>query len=390
MRNFTFGDVKLLPAFSKPYPDELLSSWIARLSFDHGLGFTSFLKIVGGIINCRNFNADFCDHDILRILSLYTNCSFEEVKSASLHCYENAFFENVSQPQQVLAAWTFLRFSRENSQNKLGLMFCPKCLSKPGKPVYFRKQWRLGISFVCLDCKCYLMDGCPHCENVVSFSKPFDPKVNISEYLKTCKYCKKDISNCQMFSAPEELVNLQKELYKVLHHGYEGKGIYPVSYFKVLRRVAALFSQVKYDHVVMTPQEQELYPFIQDVIDDHQHSFPFLHKYLNERTVQRSSAFRRAYKIMLGHWLLEEWPTRFFYYFRRSNLNRTNILLRCDRNATPFWFWETVYSNLLPPIPSIGKIPFGLRKIFRKEPFKRKQYKPKKKYKRREPSHQSI
>jgi hypothetical protein len=353
---------KLLPAFSKPYPGELLSSWMARLAFNHGLALWDFLRVFYGATAFSKHNIDFCGDSRIQQLALRTNCSFEEVKNTTLHYYENAIFSNGSQAHQVLRGWVLSRNLRETSKNTMGLMYCPKCLSGlKKKPAYFRKQWRLGISFVCLKCRCYLMENCPHCNEFVSFLKPFDPGKDISEYLTTCKYCKRSICDNQIITAPEGLLDLQKQLYDIIDHGCAGKGVYPISYFKALRQVAALFATVKYTHIVRTPRELELDPFIQDVIAAHKRLFPILHQQLADERVQGLSVYKRAYKIMLAHWLLEDWPKRFLHYCKQSKINRSQILYLSYHADTPFWFWDTVYSNLLPPIPSIGTMPFGCK-----------------------------
>jgi hypothetical protein len=370
---------KLLPAASKPYHDELLSSWIARLAFNHGIKYLDFFSILLEKKSNYNINVDFLSYDDLRLLASLTNCSFAEVISTSLHFYENSFFESVSQPQQVLTAWTFQRFSKDNGQNNIGLMFCAKCLSSRSKPVYFRKQWRLGISFVCSDCECYLNEACPHCGNVISFFKPHfdnDYKITISDYLRTCRYCQGHISQCKTIPAPKDLVAVQSHLYKILEHSYPGRGVYPISYFKVLRRISSLFSLLDYEHVAMIPNDKGLDNFVLDVLAAHKHSLPSLHKEMANKEIQKSEVFKRAFKIMLAHWLLEEWPTRFLYYCKRFNLNRSHVWLKCFE--APFWFWEPVYSALAPQLPQLGPVPFGLRKMFPQTPIRRKKWKRKK------------
>lgn len=76
---------KLLPAASKPYHEELLSSWIEMLAFNHGIKHVDFFSILLGKNSNYNINVDFLSYHDLRSLLSLTSCRFEEVISISLH-----------------------------------------------------------------------------------------------------------------------------------------------------------------------------------------------------------------------------------------------------------------------------------------------------------------
>nr|WP_067054264.1 TniQ family protein [Mucilaginibacter sp. L294] len=203
---------RLLPAFSKPYPDEILSSWLTRLSFDHGLNNARLLKMLLDKKDTNNWHVDrsFNDEQVAA-LAAYTNCSPDEIKNTTLLSYENRLYEPQSK-SMVPSTWTPKKHTSKKVCPKVhkehsGLFFCPGCLSRPNRPVYFRKQWRLAISFVCPGCGCYLKETCPHCKSggssrCMKLKESLDK--TIDEYLLACHQCQEDISQCMAEVAPEQ------------------------------------------------------------------------------------------------------------------------------------------------------------------------------------------
>lgn len=336
---------KLLPAFCKPYCDELLSSWLARLSFDHGLNVTEFCQLTWGIKNRSSLDVDrYIPEDIIELLAGQTNCSFEEVKNATMLYYENKLFEKLSLLQRT-DKWMFIRDQYLAKGQTSGLMFCPACLSNPGNPVYYRKQWYPGISFVCLNCGCYLMDNCPHCKMGITFiSKPISAFIDrsVSEYLATCHYCHRDIRQCTPIAAPEKLLRLQQQLYDIMENGFNDKLIYTSSYFSVLHHITHLLLSNRHNTIGKGKgKKKRLLPFIQYAFSVHNIPpvTPSMKNQILYQPVQK-----RAMVILVAHWLLEEWPSRLLDLCKYFNLKNSDML--CGFKNAPFWFWEPVYSQL--------------------------------------------
>ena len=78
----------LLPAFSKPYEDELLSSWLARMAFDHGLSTRELCTLIWAGYYGQDMDRLASD-DQMCILATKVNSTLEEVRSMTLHSYEN-------------------------------------------------------------------------------------------------------------------------------------------------------------------------------------------------------------------------------------------------------------------------------------------------------------
>jgi hypothetical protein len=237
-----FGEQSnLLPEFSKPYADELLSSWLTRLSFDHGLNRSALIKLMG--ITCGQRSYDWsidrlsCSK-MFNQMAGYVNCTAKEIRNATVWCYENKLFssyENKAFPG-IWAAKRVMQGIRKES-NKANMLYCPSCLAKPGNPVYYKKQWRLAVSFVCVECNCYLRECCPHCgkgsSNMNDLFSAYKYETS-GDYLLACGHCEKDISQCEPEPAPEHLIIIQQKLNTYLEQSYSSTPRYSVGYFNLL------------------------------------------------------------------------------------------------------------------------------------------------------------
>jgi len=342
----------LLPAFCKPYPDELLSSWLARLSFDHGLKIAVFHKLSLSKTTAHDWDVDRgISNKQIAMLAEQTNCSFEEVKHTALqHYYANRLFEPLK-ASQSLERWTLprSRISRTppKSYYNSGLLFCPSCFSKHADERYYRKNWRLITSLVCTDCGCYLMDYCPHCKKGVSYaSKPIDTfySKDVNVYVGTCEYCLKDMSDCEAEAAPDSLIEIQKELDALLENGPNDKD--PESYFSVLYHFAALIAA----GIIPGSVRNRMGSFIKDVFNIYG---MFSGRFKGKLLVRQLPLKTRASIIRTIHWLLEEWPSRYIELCKKHGVNSA-IVLTGFSNA-PAWFREPIIANLTPYIHSTNK-----------------------------------
>jgi hypothetical protein len=87
---------KLLPAFCKPYADELLSCWLTRMAFNHGLTTKELCRYIW---SNYSGNPDI-DRTIstahIGILAAKTNCSITEVEATTLASYQLVLFNTVN------------------------------------------------------------------------------------------------------------------------------------------------------------------------------------------------------------------------------------------------------------------------------------------------------
>jgi hypothetical protein len=336
-------DDKLLPAFCKPYADEILSSWLTRMAFCHGLTTVEFCKYA----LCRNLYASYDIDRIIKpktimIIAEKTDCTPREVEATTLRWYVNklytpSFVTNASE-MWLLPSEQVRDYKKHTFYHRSGLMFCPLCLKTK---IYFRKQWRLTLSLVCLDCGCYLLDRCPHCKKGNSFmevdSRDF-LKGNLDHYLLNCHHCKQDVTDCNIEMASEEILHLQQKLYNLVESNTENPLVSKKSYLRVLSFLCRL---------LLNPLKGgfKLSNFVHDVYQLNNLPFNRWSKVLTD-DLRRVTVRKRADMVAMAAWLLEKWPGRFISLCQNNEVRQDHVLKLFP--SAPIWFRGPIYWELAP------------------------------------------
>jgi hypothetical protein len=334
-------DSSLLPAFSKPFPDESLSSWLTRLSFDHGLNRSSLLRFIGAdtFKQPGDWGIDTVfKGEKVQALSRHTNCTIEEIHETTLMSFNEKLFRVT--PQSGISSRWVVRNYREKSllrpDAKTNTLFCPSCFAKKNEPIYYRKQWRLTVSFVCLDCGCYLMDGCPHCKRGSSgMNTPKTGAFSVNQYFLECDNCQNNIHECVPLQAAVHILDLQQSINHCLKYGRNERGHDSVEYMQLLYKLARLLLRKR--------RNDNLSSFIKSLFASHQvvDFNPRLHSLKMESLPLKY----RAELFAIAKWLLDEWPGRLMKLCRKYHLSAADILSSCGE--TPAWF-EKVIEDSLP------------------------------------------
>lgn len=350
---------QLLPAFSKPYSDEVLSSWLTRLSFDHGLSKARLLKTLLTRRETNNWNVDRSFNDrYLATIATVTNCTTKEIADTTLQYYAGKLYEGKS-GEIIPGIWTHKRFITkgrlfDNGNNQFGLLYCPGCFNIADKPIYFKKQWRLAVSFVCPDCECYLRETCPHCgSGGTTRCEPVAKAIDktIDEYLLTCHECGGNISEAKAEPAPANLVQMQKAIYEIMKNG---KGeISSVSYFSVLYQMVYL--------LISKAKGNKLLGFIKDVYD--RHRVPELNRQEHRQEIHEIQIKQRANLFYMAYWLLENWPHRFTNLCNKHSLRNLDVLAYF--RGCPGWFLETMLENVETTSRNLAPDHFEIEEIDR-------------------------
>jgi hypothetical protein len=231
---------KLLPVICKPYPNELLSSWLTRLAFKHGLNPKVFCQLIWQ----GKVSIDIDRHvkeTQMQLLAQRTGLSFETIRQMTLWSFEHKVFGEM-QEGKLREDWMLMgRRIMERKRLPIvdsGVLFCPGCFQK-GR-TYFKKEWRIATSFVCVSCASYLLEGCPHCRcgSWLFDDIPLKADQTLEQYLITCHNCGRDVSDCTIQQAPEALVEMQRELYRIAESSIWKAAITTVSYFQMLYELA--------------------------------------------------------------------------------------------------------------------------------------------------------
>jgi hypothetical protein len=331
---------RLLPAFSKPYPDELLSSWLTRMAFDHGLNVSELHEYIWPESNGHPDIDRVITNKDIQVFADRTNCSFEEVYNTTLSYYKHKLFSS-SHMMMAPDLW-LIHSKRVNARWKnnyhSGLMFCPGCLKKKA---YFKKQWRLAVSFVCNHCGYYLVEECPNCKkgsSLVDTVKEDLSDRTVQEYLVNCHRCDHDVTDCEPEIAPPGVVKLQQQLYDIIDYGVNEKVVYQSTYFSILHQIASLATGYKKTDYKVRRLILDVYAVF-DLPTDYFSSTEKIQ--LKELSVKK-----RATAIMLAHWLLEQWPDRLIMMCRKQGIVSHDLLPYF--NHPPFWFWEKISYGLSP------------------------------------------
>jgi hypothetical protein len=338
-----FNDsVKVLPGLCKPYDNEILSSWIARIAFYHGLTSFEFYTLVLSHQYVQSYDLDRAiSKEKINVLAERTNCTASEVEATTLLSYCDHFFTtaNLVNASEVWLLPSVKSFPKERFLNhESGLMFCPLCLKKKA---YFKKHWRLALSFVCLDCGCYLLDKCPHCAAANSFLEVMDYGFldgSLDNYLLNCRRCGMNITECNIEMASKKTLSLQRRLYHLIDANSSKPLVHKKSYWQVLYDLSRL---------LLNPMRRgniRVKNFAQDVYELNGVDFNEYMK-LSKNDLRKIDVRKRSEIIGMGQWLLLQWPRRFIGICSNNNVDPEEILELFLR--PPVWFYEPIYEGLI-------------------------------------------
>jgi len=332
---------KLLPVICKPYPNEILSSWLTRLAFKHGLNTTTFCQML--FQNNVSIDVDRNATDIeLKVLSERTELSIEEIRQMTLWSFQNQFIGQV-QEKAIKDDWLLMgkriNFGSRKVMADSGILFCPGCFRKG--QIHFKKEWRIGISFVCESCACYLLERCPHCHcgSWLFDDMPLKADQSLDEYLITCHNCGRNVSEHKLERPPEPVIIMQRELYRISKEQIWMPGISVLSYFKVLYELAD----------VLFCNRQSMFG-----IGNLARCAMKAHPDYTDQVVQKIPAVKfvpvkwRWKYVIAAYQLLKDWPNGCQRILKRCYLDDYD----CSRllSNQPDWFTQPIV-ELLRPCP---------------------------------------
>lgn len=170
----------------KPYEDELLSSWLARLSYAHDTLPSSFLNM-----HFKEYNRNvliqrdidiWADDKFFERLVQKTEFDIEIFRNMSLRSYEGILFDKIN-PKTRNPFILSLGNKASYKYNK-GLRFCPLCLQEN---LYFKKQWRLSFYAVCEKHKYSMLNECSQCHSSISILRSYQKKYTF-DYCYKCGF----------------------------------------------------------------------------------------------------------------------------------------------------------------------------------------------------------
>lgn len=160
----------LWPVRYKPYPDELLTSWLVRLAWGHGLKVQTFCnQVFGGQRQVWNRDVDRLAPDwLVDALADRTGTPRHVAYDTTLRAYEGVLYPKFRAAGTLPWIQTLMMYHRR--RQGYGLQFCPACLAEDEK-AYFRKSWRVSFNTICVRHRLMLHDRCPGCGVPVMFHR---------------------------------------------------------------------------------------------------------------------------------------------------------------------------------------------------------------------------
>jgi hypothetical protein len=324
---------QLLPCHVQPQTDELLSSWLTRLSLAHGLQPCAFCTILWptrqiwtGDLDCR------ATPDILSILAQNTATSRQRAFATTLSAYEGALWEGLASSRS--RHWLLLGAIQRQRRGRPGLQYCPQCLRADVTP-YFRRCWHLGFVTVCTEHHRRLLDRCPACSNPVNFHLlPRD-----TDTITRCYQCQLDfvvVESPTLDTSPghQRLVTFQTLLLKALTTGWyplaEDEMVRLPHYLCVVRHLGRLLvTHRDADHRRARLCRQVEQPYFVPCLPASK-----------QWALEELSVTDRFRLLLLLAWWLEDWPEQFVTVCLDLMIWPRDLLRRMA--SPPLWYEQTV------------------------------------------------
>lgn len=176
------------PLYIPPQDDELFSSWVCRLAYEHQVKIYTFLKIY--FSNNNNYLARNVDLikplEVTTTIRKHTLLEDSEIDNLFLSNYEGIVFEKNTYKTYTKGILPLGIFNQK--RKNYGTLYCPLCLSK--ELPYYRKKWRLTSSLTCTECNTRLKDRCDKCGNSITYHLN-NRSINTSEIIRpySLKFC---------------------------------------------------------------------------------------------------------------------------------------------------------------------------------------------------------
>ena len=321
MRKFIYK-LNILPGYIPPKKDELLSSWVFRLALNHKIKPFSFTKFYfeESVFWTRDIDKFLYD-DVITKLTELTPLSRHQILEHHLISYQDKLFTGELNPAHTMGLNNLGIYHRTRTIN--GLLACPSCLAKDS---YYKKQWRLQTSLMCLECNCLLIDACPNCSKPIIFHRlDIGNKSELFEdELNYCWNCNFDLRKAfKILNGNALLKRYQKFINNTLVTGFCKHTQYSFLYFEILLKILTKFKT-----------KSKLWNRIQEgfIIE-----FRLNRDNLDFGKLTTSLNFRLEI-LPLIFYLIDDIPNRFIPFCTRHNIRYSDISK--DSKIIPYWFFK--------------------------------------------------
>jgi hypothetical protein len=313
----TESQTKLWPIHLKPQEDELLSSWLFRLTIGHGQKLHTFCDLTWPRKSIWNRDIDrSADHDIVRTLAARTSTSLTTVGTTIIASYAGTLWE--SRKRYGPTPWILPVGIYHRLHRQFGLQYCSKCLAEDSVP-YYRCKWRLAFMWVCEKHHILLRDRCPRCNAPVNFHRNTTrPSAkSCSTPLVLCHGCgfdlRRSVRNRKSEKIPLSETGYTCELLEILSSGVarlnSDTTIYSHLYFAGLRQILKVLAMRDHKIAALRLTVSRKYGVRQ-----------YLPDRVRQRDIEEQNVGERRALMTLARCLLEDWPKNFVELAQRQSL----------------------------------------------------------------------
>lgn len=250
MGNGSRGE-RLWPYRSPPLQDELLSSWMARLSAGNGLDLRRFCTLLWPGVRVWNRDVDQSgDHRVYELLAARTGVDAADAQGTILRGYEGVVY--ATHKPSGGTQWVLPLGLLGRARRALGVQFCSDCLAEDAVP-YFRRAWRLACVAVCIRHGTPLSNRCPQCGVRFAYHRGELALAGGQARMQIClcMACGFDLRHAaaaepRLVDGSETFISTQEEIGAVMRNGcgwVPGEGhVHSQLFFTGLRQLVRQFS----------------------------------------------------------------------------------------------------------------------------------------------------
>ena len=322
---------RLWPLRLQPYADELLSSWVVRLSRAYGMEACRFGASVGrySAFWSRDIDKGLDDH-LLQVLIDHTATPPARVLKTTVSGYRGFPIQELY--HNGLSAWLLSIGLRGGRRHRPWLQYCPYCLQDDDDP-YFRCHWRLAFVTVCPQHDCRLLDRCAACAAPCNIHQV----PNDADTITRCYVCQFDARWAQApgldhTAGRSRMMQVQRLLAEALSQGQypltQARSVATEEFLSVLRHLGRL--------LIAPEHAQELRRgFCGEMGEPYfEPSFPSS----RGRAIEVLSVADRFALMLLLAWWLNDWPDQFLAICTMAKLTITDLVSRFLN--PPDWYEE--------------------------------------------------
>jgi len=313
-----------------PFNDELFSSWLTRAAYAHHFHPQTFINLYFGIKNRglfkNNVDAHLSDQMIQNIEKMVHNKI--NIFNLTLRSFSGILRENdiIDSPSIFLCK----------------LRFCPHCL-KENIP-YFKHQWKLAFTTVCVKHQCFLQDLCPSCKTPLNIFKMYNNILSFS-YCSQCGFDLKKSPTKNIHSRFKTSMFAINILHQGLYQGYIQLGdsiVYLFCFMDVVTQLSKLILS------------KRNFAFL------HTHPLFLLLNGAMKKTIKSNQPIHLQLNIIenfalfgLILYLFEDYPNNFEKFVRMNHLTHWDMTR--DLRHISFWY-ETLVNSISPRYVAFGNM----------------------------------